>query len=292
MSSSDSSDAEMEIEKTGIVTPGEFITDDPIWMRGHGTYGDENATYSAVAGSVQRVNKLISVQPFHGRYIPMIGDHVVGRIIEVGNRRWRVDIGASRDATLQLGAVNLPGGILRRKSEDDELQMRDFLKEGDLLNAEVQQTYADGSAGLHTRSLRFGKLRNGVFVKVPASLVIRLRQQIYQLEDGVEIIMGINGYLWLRKSNGQTPAAADVSLNRLEQETKSEEIYRDTNEDISPSVRKAISRYANCINAMIAMNVAVSEERLRVVYDRSLAYAANELLEVSVREHIVGGTSA
>ena len=83
---------------------------------------------------------------------------------EVGNKRWKVDIGANQEAVLMLGSVNLPGGVLRRKSETDELQMRKFLKEGDLLNAEVQSLYADGSASLHTRSLRYGKLRNGYFL--------------------------------------------------------------------------------------------------------------------------------
>lgn len=33
-----------------IVTPGELVTDDPIWMRGHGTYFLDNMTYSSVAG--------------------------------------------------------------------------------------------------------------------------------------------------------------------------------------------------------------------------------------------------
>ncbi|GMF01556.1 unnamed protein product [[Candida] boidinii] len=145
-----------------VVTPGELITDDNTWMRGHGTYFLNEKTYSSVAGTVLRVNKLLSVIPFNGRYSPETGDHIVGRIVEVGNKRWKVNIGGEHDAVLMLGSVNLPGGILRRRSETDELQMRNFLKEGDLLNAEVQSIFQDGMAALHTRSLKYGKLRNGV----------------------------------------------------------------------------------------------------------------------------------
>lgn len=47
----------------------------------------------------------------------------------------------------------------RRKLESDELQMRSFFEEGDLLVAEVQAFIADGAMSLHTRSLKYGKVR-------------------------------------------------------------------------------------------------------------------------------------
>lgn len=47
----------------------------------------------------------------------------------------------------------------RRKLESDELQMRTFFEEGDLLVAEVQAFFADGAMSLHTRSLKYGKVR-------------------------------------------------------------------------------------------------------------------------------------
>lgn len=46
----------------------------------------------------------------------------------------------------------------RRKVESDELEMRTFFQEGDLLVAEVQAFYADGAMSLHTRSLKYGKV--------------------------------------------------------------------------------------------------------------------------------------
>ena len=106
------------------------------------------------------------MRPLRARYTPEIGDLVVGRIIEVQSKRWRVDIGAPLLAVLPLSAINLPGGILRKRTETDELQIRTFFSEGDLLVCEVQSLFMDGSAGLHTRSLKYGKLRNGVFVSV------------------------------------------------------------------------------------------------------------------------------
>ena len=45
------------------------------------------------------------------RYTPEIGDLVIGRIVEVGPLRWRVEANARQDAVLMLSSVNLPGGV-------------------------------------------------------------------------------------------------------------------------------------------------------------------------------------
>ncbi len=50
----------------------------------------------AIAGVVHRVNKLVSVLPVKARYSGQIGDVVIGRILDVGQKRWRVDINANQ----------------------------------------------------------------------------------------------------------------------------------------------------------------------------------------------------
>ena len=84
-------------------------------IRGHGTYVDDEKTLRAsVAGILEKVNKLISIRPLKARYNGEIGDLVVGRITEVQQKRWKVDINAKLDAVLLLSSVNLPGGELVR----------------------------------------------------------------------------------------------------------------------------------------------------------------------------------
>ena len=46
------------------------------------------------------------------RYNGEVGDVLIGRILQVGQRRWKVDIHSRLDAILMLSAVNLPGGEL------------------------------------------------------------------------------------------------------------------------------------------------------------------------------------
>jgi exosome complex component RRP4 len=210
---------------------------------GHGTYvGEDEKVIASVTGCVQRVNKLLSVKPLKSRcsnslfltllinrYEPQIGDLIVGRIREVGPKRWLVDIAAKQDAILHLASINLPGGILRRRTTEDELQMRTFFGEGDLLVAEVQQLFSDGAASLHTRSLKYGKLRNGVFVSIPPMLVVRSKSHMYSLGNGVHCILGVNGFIWVRKDSVMVPSNVTGSITRLEDEA-SEALYSNINE--------------------------------------------------------------
>ncbi|KAJ8977659.1 hypothetical protein NQ317_002461 [Molorchus minor] len=173
-----------------IFTPGQEITSHNEFMRGHGTYEEDTVLKASVAGVREQVNNLISVRPLKSRYNGDIGDVVVGRITEVQQKKME-------NSVLLLSSVNLPGGELRRRSVEDEHMMRQFLQEGDLISAEVQSVYSDGSLSLHTRSLRYGKLSQGVLVTVFPSLIKRSKTHFHNLPVGASIILGNNGLIWI-----------------------------------------------------------------------------------------------
>jgi exosome complex component RRP4 len=268
--------------KYSIVTPGQTITDDPQWMRGHGTYVPTASTeiISTVAGIVQKTNKLLSVRPLRARYTPEIGDLVVGRIIEVQTKRWRVDVGAPVLADLPLSAINLPGGILRKRTETDELQIRTFFSEGDLLVAEVQSLRQDGSASLHTRSLKYGKLRNGVFVSVSGTGggggVVRARRQVWEIDTGdkggkVDVILGVNGYIWIHMH--VDVEGGDTAITRIE-ESVSSTVYSSQNDAIPTATREEISRIRSVIQLLVEHGMNVDEEMVTKGYAASVGFAS------------------
>ncbi|KAB8300933.1 hypothetical protein EYC80_002858 [Monilinia laxa] len=261
-----------------IVTPGEIITDDPQWMRGHGTFVAPGSTeiIGTVAGTVQKTNKLLSVRPLRARYTPEIGDLIVGRIIEVQSKRWRVDIGAPVLANLPLSAINLPGGIQRKRTETDELQIRTFFSEGDLLVAEVQQLYSDGSASLHTRSLKYGKLRNGVFMAVSGTGggggVVRARRQVWTIDTvhnggKVDVILGVNGYIWICKN--VELKEGETSITRIEESVGSS-AYSSQNDEITPDTRREIARIKGVIQLLVEEGLRVDEEMVMRGYEAAV----------------------
>ncbi|KAK6530303.1 exosome non-catalytic core subunit rrp4 [Orbilia ellipsospora] len=272
-------------QAAGIVTPGEIVTDDPQWMRGHGTYlssptadGESQSIVSSLAGTISKTNKLLSIRALRFRYVPEIGDLVVGRILEVQTKRWRVDIAAPHSAALLLSSINLPGGILRKRTSTDELQIRTFFSEGDLLVAEVQTLNSDGQASLHTRSLKYGKLRNGYFMTIDAGMVRRMKSHVLTMNTSngggeVDIYLGVNGYIYIAKHT--TPLteggveSKSVSITRLEEEA-SEAIYSNVNEDISPETRAEIARIGCVLRALVKANVKIDEEMLNLGYEAAL----------------------
>ncbi|KAH9892267.1 hypothetical protein F4778DRAFT_784632 [Xylariomycetidae sp. FL2044] len=289
-----------------IVTPGEVITEDSQWMRGHGTYTttEPPAIISSVAGTLAKTNKLLSVRPLRARYTPEIGDLVVGRITEVQARRWRVDVGAALLAQLPLSAVNLPGGIQRRRTETDELQIRTFFSEGDLLVAEVQQLYGDGGAVLHTRSLKYGKLRNGVFVAVSGAGgggVVRARRQAFTLDIGraalgtgggggggtddydesaskIDVVLGVNGYIWISRHVEGEGAAAETSgpgITRVE-ESVGLNVYSSQNDIIPATTRREIARVRGVIEALVEHGLRVDEDMVLAGYHEAVEMARGD----------------
>lgn len=277
-----------------IVTPGETVTDDSQWMRyaarlghptillthhrGHGTFIAPSTTQiiATVAGTVQKTNKLLSVRPLRARYTPEIGDLVVGRIVEVQPKRWRVDVGAPLLAGLPLSAINLPGGILRKRTETDELQIRTFFSEGDLLVAEVQALRQDGSASLHTRSLKYGKLRNGIFMSVSGTGggggVARARRQVWTIDTArgggkIEVILGVNGYIWISKY--VEPVGGDTSITRIE-ESISSTVYSSQNDEIGYETRREIARVRGVIQSLVEGGLRVDEDMIMNGYQRAV----------------------
>jgi len=84
------------------------------FLRGHGTYANvqDQCLVGSLVGTVQRVNRLISVKGIGGVYYGEVGDVVVGRITKVMQKRWKVDINSRLDGILLLSSINLPTGEL------------------------------------------------------------------------------------------------------------------------------------------------------------------------------------
>uniref|UniRef100_A0A023FHB2 Putative exosomal 3'-5' exoribonuclease complex subunit rrp4 n=1 Tax=Amblyomma cajennense TaxID=34607 RepID=A0A023FHB2_AMBCJ len=255
----------------GLVAPGDVITADLSFMRGHGTYVDSSNAQllSSVAGVIEKVNKLITVRPLKTRYNGEIGDVVIGRIVEVQQRRWKVEMASRLNASLLLSSVNLPGGELRRKSAEDELLMRQFLCEGDLISAEVQSVFADGSLSLHTRSLKYGKLGQGTLVLVSPSLIKRCKIHFHSLPCGVQVILGNNGYVWI------CPLPSEEGTKFVQ------------SVDMVPEVtREAISRVRNCVVALARNHVLLFDTSIVYAYDISLEHKVNALAKPEVMKEV------
>lgn len=113
-------------------------------------------------------------------------------------KKWKLNINSFLNASLHLSSISLPDGIQRRKSEIDELQMREYFSESDLLVSEIQTIYSDTSVSVHTRNQKYGKLKYGVLLQCHPSYIKRSKSHfIHPAESNLEIILGLNGCIWI-----------------------------------------------------------------------------------------------
>lgn len=233
-------------------------------IRGHGTTVEGNTLLATVSGIVERVNKLVSVRPLKSRYAGEVGDVVVGRISQITQNRWKVDINSKQEGILLLSSVNLPSGVQRRRTYTDELHMREFFEENDLLSAEIQSIHSDGALNLHTRSVKYGKLVNGMFLTVPHALVKRSKNHFHTLPMGVDIILGTNGYIWITESKPPSKMSSDVNMDETE-------FIPEPVKLIGPEMREQIARVRNSIVVLAHRFRSIHPKSILPIYKKSAA---------------------
>lgn len=181
-----------------IVTDTIPVNHEDPFLKGHGTSEVDGELLATVCGVVERVDKLVYVRTLRARYKPEVGDIVVGRVIEVAQKRWRVELNFTQDGVLMLSSMNMPDGSQRRRTSVDELNMRNIFVEHDVVCAEVRSIQHDGSLQLHARSQKYGKLEKGQLLKVDPYLVKRSKHHFHYIESlGIDLIIGCNGFIWV-----------------------------------------------------------------------------------------------
>lgn len=222
--------------------------------------------------SESKFKKIHSVNRSIWWFAGEIGDVVVGRVTEIHKKRWRVDTNSRLDSALLISSINLPGGELRRRNAEDEQSMRKLLQEDDLLSAEVQNVFTDGSLSLHTRSLKYGKLSQGILVTVNHSLIKRRKNHFHNLPCGVSVIIGNNGYIW-------------VSMT-VDIEESGQGGFTQNLNPVDKTDREAIVRIKNCILALASCYVMIYDTTIMLAYDESMKYEVKELIHDDIMHEI------
>lgn len=234
-------------------------------LKGHGTSELNGEIVATVCGIVERVNKLVYVRALRARYKPEVGDIIVGRVVEVAPKRWRIEINYSQNAVLMLSSMNLPDGIQRRRTAVDELNMRSIFEESDVICAEVRGFQHDG-LHLQARSQKYGKLKRGQLLTVPPYLVKRRKQHFHYLEQyGIDVILGCNGFIWVGEHVEATDDMVEEQVSKSEQQTmNSDGILTDMEEQEQVStpleIRQYVCRAANAVRVLSTLGFIVTIE--------------------------------
>lgn len=245
-------------------------------LKGHGTADLDGEVVATLCGVVERVNKLVYVRALRSRYKPEVGDIVVGRVIEVAQKRWRLDINYSQNAYLMLSAMNMPDGVQRRRTALDELNMRCIFEEADVICAEVRGFQHDG-LHLQARSQKYGKLSTGQLLTVTPYLVKRQKQHFHYLEQyDIDLIIGCNGFIWVGEHVEVRDDMVEDQVNQSDPQVltpnkNSVSLEEQEKKYTALETRKYICRAANAVRVLSTLGFIITSEIIKGVIDLSLS---------------------
>lgn len=188
MGSNDSKETARE-----IVVPGDLLAISSK-RPGTGTYSEGGKIYAATLGIKSVRPDSISVVPLSGQYIPMRGDLVIGKIVDVGPSNWLVDINSPYPAPLHVNEV--PWRV-------EFGETGKFMSVGDIVLIKVVGVDEIKRISVSMQDHGLRKLTGGMVIEVSPSKVPRLigknGSMIQMLKNmtGCRIYVGQNGRVWL-----------------------------------------------------------------------------------------------
>lgn len=134
----------------------------------------------------------------------------------------------------------------------------------------LQNVFEESTLSLYTRSLKYGKLSQGILVKVFPALVKRRKMHFHNLPCGASVILGNNGYIWISPTKSE------------EQEGGEGGFAQNLNEVVPRNDREVIARLRNCILALAKCKLMLYDTSIQYAYEESLKYEPRELLQQHV----------
>ncbi len=189
-----SSDFTEPVKKRKLVVPGEAIVSGEDYLPGEGARRVGDQILASRFGLAEEQGRVVKVIPLFGAFIPRRNNVVIGRVTDITNSGWLVDIDYAISGFLPI--EESPRFI--NKSEMDQ-----FLAIGDVISAKIWSVKQRG-IDLAMKGRGLGKLEDGfIFRIIPARVprVIGREGSMITLikeKTGCNITVGQNGWVWLK----------------------------------------------------------------------------------------------
>jgi exosome complex component RRP4 len=192
--------SEENVEKPNrwLVVPGDVVTEEKVKL-GPGVYVSGGKVIAKIVGLAEVKNGMARVIPLEGRYVPKVGDTVIGIIRDIKIPGYDVDINSPYTAFLPR----------------DELHGEaDY---GDVIIATVKYVDEVRNALLENASvLKGGEIINILAPRVPRVIGKNSSMlNILKEKTGSAILVGANGRIWIR--GGHVDLAKDA-IYKIERE--------------------------------------------------------------------------
>jgi exosome complex component RRP4 len=207
---------EIFVKERELVIPGQTLARGMDILPGYGTYRHGEEIVSKVIGLVKLKERLVSVIPLSGKYIPRPGDGVIGIIEDIQPTFWNVNINAPYLGVLLLGeAVNEFVDVTKT-------DISKYYDIGEVIYARVLQVSKSGIVTLSMKDPKARKLKGGKIIKIVPYKVPRVigkggsMVEMIKQKTKCHIIVGQNGIVWIK---GEHESLAAQAIKLVERES-------------------------------------------------------------------------
>ena len=173
--------------------PGDLLEGDKL-KPGAGTYISDGKIYAALLGIKSIKSNYVNIIPLGGRYIPCVGDSVIGKVEDIGPSNWLIDINSPYPAPLHVNEVPW------RVEFGDTAR---YMNVGDVILAKVLMVDETMRVQVTMKDQGLRKLQGGQIIEISHSKVPRVigkSGSMIQMIKGYtncRIFVGQNGRIWL-----------------------------------------------------------------------------------------------
>lgn len=199
-----------------IFLPGELLSEREGKKIGENVYEENGKVFSKVIGIPRITESEISVIALSGKYIPKIGDRVIGTIIGVEISGWVVDINSPYTAFLPLGEA------VEEFVDTSRVDISKYYDVNEIIFCRISKVTKNKIVQVSMHDLHAKKLVGGVLVKITPSKVPRVigkggsMVNLIKNKTNCELLVGQNGVIWVK---GRDMSKAIEAILLIEKES-------------------------------------------------------------------------
>ena len=205
------------VKKRQLVIPGEILAEGD-YKSGENTYREGDRVYTSLIGLANYVGRNVFVVAMKTCYMPIVGDLVIGKVIDMRLSGWTIDINAPYSAML------FTSDIFDRSFDPRRDEMTDFLDIGDMVLAKVTAFDRTRDPVLTIRESGLRKITQGHVIEITSTKIPRLigregsMVNMLKRETGCHITIGQNGLVLVSGKNPELEALAILAIHTIEKD--------------------------------------------------------------------------
>ncbi len=206
------------VKEKELIVPGQILAEGNNYKVGNGVRKDGPYYRSVVFGIFTGSGNTISARALRGKYLPRVGDVVIGMVIDVGLTMWRLDIGSPYEGIL------FANNATTRKFDPVKHDARQIYDVGDVVRAKIIAFDRTKDPSLTTLERGLGKLTGGKIISVTPTKISRVighkgsMINIIKKYTKTNILIGQNGRIWIEGKSMEDEMKAIEAIKLVEKE--------------------------------------------------------------------------